>query len=308
MHSVETGLRPTFLILGAYKAGTTSLHHYLKQHPQIFMSQIKEIRFLTYAGHQELPLSPIEFASLPWKVRSLAEYEDLFAGTDVFPARGDVSPCYLAFPVQTIRGIRKYTPNAKLIAILRHPADRAYSSFVGLVNKGREEEVDFQRSLKLEARSVARKIDGRQRRDFLESFYFESLNRYFQSFPREQIKIYLYDDLQQNPIQLIQDIFRFIGVDDSFVPDMSVRHNPAGWPRLQSVPLLMRKAENIILRIIKHLPKPVNGYAENRFKRLIRTTTPPLDHILRNELTALYREDILRTQDLIGYDLSPWLK
>ncbi|MBN1471164.1 MAG: sulfotransferase [Syntrophaceae bacterium] len=308
MRSVETGLRPTFLILGAYKAGTTSMHHYLKQHPQIFMSQIKEIRFLTYAGQNELPLSPYEIAYLDWKVQSLADYEKLFSGTNAFPARGDVSPCYLSFPVQTIRGIKKYTPKAKLIAILRHPADRAYSSFVYLVNIGREEEMSFRRSLQFEAKRKVRKINGLQRRDFIESFYFESLQHYFQSFPREQIKIYLYDDLQQNPVQLIQDIFRFIGVDDSFVPDMSVRHNPSGWPRFESASLFIRRAENFLIRAIRHLPKPVNGYAENQFKLLTRTKAPPLDPALRRDLIALYREDILRTQDLIKRDLSHWLR
>lgn len=299
--------RPTFLIIGAYKTGTTSLHQYLKQHPQVFMCVIKEIRFLTYAGHLISPLAPIEFDALPWPVQEIGAYEALFESGKGAAARGDVSPCYLAFPEQSILGIQAYVPHAKIIALLRQPAVRAYSSFLGLVRNGREEETDFRRALQLEAEGIVRRGDGRQRRNFAESFYHAALERYFQHFPREQLRIYLYDDLQANALVLMQNIFRFIGVDDSFTPDTSIRYNAAMWPRLQFAPCITRKAEHLVFRVIRRFPVPVRQYVTTGFTRIARTETPPLDLALRSELTAAYRDDIMRTQELIGRDLSHWL-
>jgi hypothetical protein len=217
--TTQNMLRPTFLIIGAYKSGTTSIHNYLKQHPQVFMSRIKEIRFLTYAGHQIAPLSAVEFASLGWSVQLLADYEALFADATETQARGDVSPSYLAFAKQSILGIKTYAPTAKLIAILRQPADRAYSSYVYLVRSRLEEELDFRRALQLEADGRLSRLDGKQRRNFNESFYFDALQLYFQVFSREQIRVYLYDDLQNDSAWVMQDIFSFIGVDETFKPN-----------------------------------------------------------------------------------------
>ncbi|MBP1464211.1 sulfotransferase [Candidatus Chloroploca sp. M-50] len=308
MASAKYGLRPTFLVIGAYKAGTTSLHHYLKQHPQVFMSRIKEIRFLTYAGHQQSPLSSDDLASLPWPVKSLQAYEALFAEATETQARGDVSPCYLAFAEQSVLGIQAYIPDAKLIAILRQPADRAYSSYVYHVSRRQEEELDFRRALQYEAEHRVRRMDGKTRHNFAGGFYFDALRHYFQGFPRNQIQICLYDDLQKNARGLMRDIFHFIGVDESFIPNMAIHHNTASWPSLRFAPLVMRKAEHMVSRIIRQLPKPMHRYLAPSYRKLMRTQPPPLDADLRRELTALYRDDILRTQDLIGRNLTHWLE
>lgn len=301
------GVRPTFLVIGAYKAGTTSLHHYLKQHPQVFMSRIKEIRFLTYAGHQLSPLSSVELAVLTWPVKSLRAYEALFAAADT-QVCGDVSPSYLDFAEQSILGIQRYTPEAKLIAILRQPAERAYSSYVYHVSIRQEEELDFRRALQHEAENRLRRLDGRQRRDFARGLYFENLQRYFQCFPRERIRIWLYDDLQADARALMRDIFHHIGVDDTFTPDTSIHHNAAAWPRLCLAPLVAHRAEQLAFRIILRFPKAMRTQMERGYYRLTRTQPPPFDAELRRELTARYREDILLTQELIDRDLTHWLE
>ncbi|WP_129671688.1 sulfotransferase domain-containing protein [Candidatus Chloroploca sp. Khr17] len=308
MSSNKHGLRPTFLVIGAYKAGTTSLHHYLKQHPQVFMSRIKELRFLTYAGHQLLPLSSADLASLAWPVKSLQAYEALFAEAESTQARGDVSPCYLGFAEQSILGIQAYIPDAKLIAILRQPADRAYSSHVYHVSIGQEEERNFRRVLQFEVANRMRRVDGKPRRSFARGLYFDNLKCYFQCFPREQIQVWLYDDLQANARMLMRAIFQFIGVDDTFTPDMSIHHNTASWPRLHFAPLVTRKAEHVVSRLIRQFPKPMRQHLARGYRKLIRTQPPPIDADLRRELTARYRDDILRTQELIGRDLTHWLE
>ncbi|MCB0115388.1 MAG: sulfotransferase [Caldilineaceae bacterium] len=299
--------RPTFLIIGAYKAGTTSLHHYLSQHPQIFMSRIKEIRFLTYAGHLQRPLTPLENSALTWPIRSLANYEALFtAGIDVLE-RGDISPCYLAFPHQSILGIQECTPEAKIIAVLRHPVDRAYSSYVGLVRSGREEVLDFRRALTYEQENRPRKGDHGQRRNFMESLYSDALALYYAQFPRDQIRVFLYDDLCADATGLLKQIFAFIGVDEGFAPDTSTRHNTSAWPRQRLLRDLWLPGERLIYRIARKASRITHRDCVQPVDRLLRVPAPPLDQELRHELLIRYREDILRTQALIDRDLSHWL-
>jgi hypothetical protein len=299
---------PTFLILGAYKSGTTSLHFYLKQHPDVFMSRIKEIRYLTYAGHQEAPLTTAEIDSLFWPIRSLQDYEALFAGSEASVARGDVSPCYFSFPEQTILGIKRLVPDAKLVLILRHPVERAYSSYCYHVRLGYEEVMDFRKVFRLEAEGRPRRADGRQRTDFLRCFYAAALQCYFDAFPRERFFIRLYDDLVDDPGRFMRELFAFIGVDDSFVPDFEVRHNVSQWPRIPGVPGLYRAVNRIMGALQRYQPRVhhairATGLLEYRFKK-----TPPMDPGFRQELVEYYRSDILRTQELIGRDLSGWLR
>lgn len=299
--------RPTFLIIGAYKAGTTSLHHYLGQHPQIFMSRIKEIRFLTYAGHLHHPLTPLENSALTWPVRSLADYESLFSASGDALARGDISPCYLAFPHQTIRGIQEYTPTAQMIAILRHPVDRAYSSYMGLVRSGREEILDFRLALAYEQENRVRRGDQGQRRNFVESLYSTALSEYYEHFPREQIRIYLYDDLCTDVETVLKTMHAFIGVDDAFTPDTSVRHNPGTWPRFRMLRGLTLPGEILLYRIAQRIRRSTHHNWIPFLDRLLQVPPPKLDPDLRRDLTLRYREDILRTQALIDRDLSHWL-
>ena len=304
----SAGRRPTFLVIGAYKAGTTSIHHYLKQHPQVFMSRIKEIRFLAYAGHQQVPLSAVQKAALQWPVRSLADYEALFDQAANHQARGDVSPCYLAYAKQSIVGIKTYVPQAKLIVVLRHPADRAYSSYTYIVNLGREAELDFRRAVHRELDNGGPRTDGRQHHYLAENLYFDFLRQYFQQFPREQIQVHLYDDLIRDGSGLMKNIFRFIGVDDTFTPNTSKQLNTAAWSRVPFTPPVTRKVEHMALRLIQRLPDPLGERLAKGFMRLIWTRPPPLDPAIRHQLTQIFREDILKVQDLIGRDLSSWLK
>src|SRR4051794_34967159 len=118
---------PNFLIIGAAKAGTTSLYHYLRQHPDVYMSTIKEPNYFCF--EEQLP----EYAP----VRTLAEYESLFDGASSQPAVGEASTQYLNSAAAP-RRIANILPNVRLIVSLRNPADRAYSSYLGRVWGGRE--------------------------------------------------------------------------------------------------------------------------------------------------------------------------
>lgn len=299
--------RPTFLVLGAYKAGTTSLYYYLRQHPQIYLPSIKEVRYLTYAGHQQCPLTPVELRASSWPVQTLTAYEALFAAAQPDQiACGEVSPCYLAFPKQSILGIQQYAPQAKLIVILRNPVDRAYSSFINLVRSGREEVQDFRTVIKLEESGKVRATDGSPRRNLQESYYFSALKSYYQAFPSEQIQLFLYDDWQRDAQGLLRAIFRFVAVDETFQPDRSQKYNVAAWPRSARLHRWLHRAEHFSNRLDKCWPT-LGQRLHSALIRLNLTTAPALPADLRRQLTDRYRADIIQLEALIGRDLSHWL-
>ena len=115
---------PNFLIIGSAKGGTSSLHYYLRQHPQIFMPDLKEPRFFALEGETlnfQNPDSAINHDS----VTNLREYKNLFANAINEIGIGEASPLYL-YSEKAVRRIKHYVPDAKLIVILRNPVDRSF--------------------------------------------------------------------------------------------------------------------------------------------------------------------------------------
>lgn len=296
---------PNFLIIGAAKAGTTSLYYYLKQHPDVFMSPIKEpIFFAAESGEIEYPGPDgraLSRAANPGAVTTVEEYEALFAGVGNEKAVGEASPMYLYVPTAA-RRIQTHVPDAKLIAILRDPAERAYSAFLQRVREGREPAGSFREALgEEEARIRAGWGLGYHYKS--RGFYYEQLRRYYETFGPEQIRVYLYEELGKNPVGVAQDIFRFLGVDDAFIPDTSARHNTAGVPRSAAARALVRRLKPVTLAV-----RPLLWHGVLRaLRRRVFVDPPPMPEENRRELAGVYREDVEKLRGLIGRDLSGWL-
>lgn len=116
---------PTFLIVGAPKAGTTSLYHYLRSHPDVFMSEAKEPHYFSYAGEGQPA----------WGMRSLDAYEALFDSVHGERATGEASTWYL-YSETAAEEIYRALPNTQIIILLRNPIGRAYSSWSYRVQMG----------------------------------------------------------------------------------------------------------------------------------------------------------------------------
>ena len=295
---------PNFLVIGAAKGGTTALHRYLGQHPQIYMSQPKELRFFPFENQRPDYRGPGDALYVSSMLYSIEDYQAHFAESPAYPARGESSPLYLYFPRSAER-IRHYIPEAKLIAILRHPAERAYSQYMMIKRDGLET-LGFAEALAVEEQRIADHW-GHLWHYRRRGFYAAQLQRYFDIFRREQLKIYLYEDYVADPVGLMQDLFRFLNVDDTFVPDMSVRHNESLIPRSRKLQVFLTEP-----RRIKRLFKSVvpEGWSRRVGDRLRRQnlTKPPLPQEIRRQLTEVYRADIIRLQDMLQRDLSHWLK
>lgn len=290
---------PNFLVIGAAKAGTTSVYEYLGQHPQIFMSPAKEtFYFLPESSYS------VDFDT----------YQSLFDGVSKEVAIGEATPMYLHSP-EACQRIKQLIPNAKLIAVLRNPVDRAYSNYLDRLYDGRESIADFHQACEAEK---ARRSTNIEAFAFYKSqgFYFAQLSHYLKAFDRSQLKILLFEDLKLEPEAFMQDIYRFLGVDADFTPDLTVRRNTAGKNRHFAS---SRKHEAILekLRILKPItirliPDRLHRTAASKVGGLVRQNVsqkmPPLTAAVRAELISMYRDDILRLQDLINRDLSSWLR
>ena len=294
---------PNFLVIGAAKAGTSSLYHYLKQHPQIYMSSEKEPRFFALEGEKLEFGGPAQGIN-QGSVTSLEAYCQLFEGVTDQIAIGEASTLYLSSPKAPQR-IKHYLPNAKLIAVLRDPAERAFSSYMHLVRDGYET-LSFVEALEKEASRLQEKWQPlwyyKQR-----GFYYEQLKRYFELFKPEQIKVYLYEDLAADSTAVVQDIAHFLEVDPNFTPELT-RENVSGIPKSRWLQNLFTKDNPIKLALKPLVPQQFRrGIAENVKKQNLGAK-PTLSPEIRQQLITLYREDILNLQKLIDRDLSTWLK
>ena len=211
---MSVGKTPNFLIVGAVKSGTTAIYALLDQHPEIFMSRQKELRFFAFETRPPNFQGPGDDGRYGNShcVKTWDEYRACFADVKEEKAVGEASPFYLCSEVAP-RLIKNYLPDAKLIMILRNPVDRAFSTYMFLRQYGREPLTSF---------SAALAEEDRRKRDNWEfgwcyrelGLYSRQVQRYLDLFPREQVWIGIFDDFVEQPSSFVRDIFRFLDVDD----------------------------------------------------------------------------------------------
>jgi Sulfotransferase family len=289
---------PNFIVVGAAKAGTTALYWYLSEHPAVFMSAVKETNFFAYNldASGRLVYGDPDVHRFP--VRTLEEYQALFAGSEGATAIGEASPLYLESP-QAPGRIAALLPGARIVCSLRHPVDRAYSDYLMyLRRRGRR----FDPDRELTAGATWAAADSRWMQV---SRYHGQLARYFEAFPRERLHVLLFDDIKQNALEATQKVYRFLGVDPAFVPDLETPHAAGGVPashRLEG--FLARSA--LIPALRPWVPARAANWVRRLRARSLRKA-PSLPPGLRAELTGHFRDDIRRTADLIGRSLDHWL-
>jgi Sulfotransferase family len=289
---------PNFIVIGAAKAGTTALYWYLAEHPAVFMSRVKETNFFAYGvdGQGRLIYGDPDVHKFP--VKSLAEYEALFVDAGNAEAVGEASPIYLECP-QAPERIRALLPDVRLVCCLRHPVERAYADYLMyLWRRGRR----FEPGRDLTPDAVWARPDSRWMHV---SRYHGQLARYYHTFPRERIHVFLFDDLKRNTTEAAQGIYRFLEIDSTFVPNLKTAHNVGGVPASQALESFLT---NRSLRAVVEpwIPKRAADWVRRIRTRNMRKA-PPLPPELRKEVTSRFHEDIVRTSALIGRNLDHWL-
>ncbi len=298
---------PTFLIIGAAKAGTTALYFQLRQHPDIYLSPIKEPHFFSHLDRAPDYRGPGDYIPRV-AVRDPAAYEALFAEAGPARAIGEASPTYL-YVAGTAARIHERLPDARLVAVLRQPAERAFSAYLHVRRDGREPIREFAEALREEPARIARNWEPIWHYA-AGGYYYRQLRPFFERFDRSQIHIMLYEAYQADPAAALARLCRFLGLDDRFPFDLSVRPNVSGIVRSRAVDRLLQR---LFLR-----PNPLKALARRslseqtrlRFTESLRRRNlerPSLAPAVRRQLTDGYREDIRQLEGLIERDLSAWL-
>lgn len=269
---------PNLLIIGAAKAGTTSLHHYLDLHPEIAMAQGKELHFF----------------ARDFDERDLEVYATHFDGSA--PVRGESSPTYTFFPV--VPGvparIKQALPDVRLIYLVRDPIDRAIASYV----EGTSQE--------WEPLPIGAAMGDRDPRNpsVAQSRYGTQLEQYLEHFPRESILILDQADMARDGRGTLRRVFEFLDVDADFWTDeFERRHNTRG-EKFQRTALGRRLRRTSAARLVRRLPPAVRHPVFSGARMLTRTSTertPQLSEGDRRRLASELSEEIDKFERLAGF-------
>jgi hypothetical protein len=295
---------PNFFIVGAARAGTTSLWHCLRQHPGVFMPKEKE-------PHYFCDNRP------PWATDTLESYLRLFAGVGAERAIGEASTGYLGDPTTAARIHERY-PNAKIVIALRHPVDRIYSLYRLNCSFGAEWISPFERALDVEdERAASQRF--RQENPYFQAAYLysrsgyvaEHVARYQRMFAPEQIHVVVFDDLRRNPQATVRGLFDFLGVDPDVKLDVPVE-NRSVLPASVRVQHRLYKTWRRRFASGENQP-PTFGQRAIGIAWYLNLVVGRalgagrLAPALRERILERYRHDIEQTMTLVGRDLRTWL-
>ncbi|MBP7398275.1 MAG: sulfotransferase [Chitinophagales bacterium] len=311
---------PTFLVVGAVKAGTTSLHEYLNQHPEIFMSPVKETNFFSDADmlfdkfnvdyKQDIDHNLDKYLDGPMDkkihiahIRTWQQYQKLFRDVKEQKAIGEISNSYLYCP-NTANAIHAQLPEAKIVMILRNPIDRLFSQYLMNLKLGKI----ITKDLLLEIQNDQDKKDkgwGVSHLYLEVGKYYPQVKNYFDIFSKNQVHVILYDDYKKDPAAVMQKLFAFIGVDANFSLDMSMKYNEAGLPRFGKLNYWLTQTG------IYGLSKKIfPDSLKSRIKSLIYTkdNIPVISAEEKSWLVNYYKEDVEQLEKFLGVSLQHWLK
>ena len=281
-------------IVGAPKAGTTSLYHYLSEHPEVFMSREKETDFFS---NEELKELSSYYKSK--SVASLDAYKLQFEGATDAKILGEGSVSYLYYPKVPVK-IKEYNPSSKIIIMLRHPVDRAYSHYLmdyrmGLIDVSFEEVMN--------GKGIeANKVFYQQCIEL--GFYYAQVKRYLDVFGASNVHLIEYESFKSNTSEEMQKVFEFIDIDLDFSPKINKVHNRFLMP---SNNYLKKLYAQVWLRKVLVFILP-NNVVEKVKGVFFKQSKPKLSSVLRNQLLEIYAEDISQLEKILNLDLSEWRK
>jgi hypothetical protein len=288
-----------FIGVGAPKTGTTWAAKCLAEHPEICFSTKKEINFFnkTYQFYHK---------EKPWNFeKGIGWYAQFFEGCPDTQITGEFSVNYF-YDAETPQLMREMFPDAKVIIILRNPVDQVYSNYL---------HINSQYDLPPFEQMVEEK------NGFVPyGYYSRYLQRFFDAYPRDQILVALYNDIQTQPKKFLEELYTFLGVDATFVPPSAQTVINATGPKTIPEGKLFFSLRNATIRLFKKhklmrkkwLMKPVqridNWICEHILPLLKkrRSTYKPLSGDLRKSLLQLYATDIETVEHMIERDLGFW--
>ncbi len=275
--------KPNFFILGAAKSGTTSLYAYLRQHPDVFMSPLKEPTFFCH---------PFQVVNSPIK------YFELFGGAAGARVIGEASHAYLSNP-STPKVLKLLVPDAKFLVILRNPADRAYSLYHHMRRSGYEWIGSFEQALRAEEKRVrSRRFNLSCPQYYYNFLYFrsglygEQIERYLNLFDRWQFHFLTLEGLLKDPSSTLAEVLAFLNLDANFSPPFEIHNKGDVTARSAVVQYLWGT------RI--PCPRTIRNWGNTVLNKLNMSAVPPLPSETKKVLMARYGIDLVKLFQLTG--------
>lgn len=294
---------PNFVLIGAAKAGTTSLHRWLAQHPDVFVPRQKELHFFAAPWLRENCKGPGDARTLQDIPADWDAYRAHYAAAGGRRAIGDLSPSYFAWwPSRD--AIRDRLGRPKVVLALRDPVEKAYSQYMHLVRDGREM-LSFADALAAEE-SRARQGYGALWRYIGSVLYAEPTERFLEAFGPDRVRIIFFEDLVRDPQGTMRDLLTFLEVDPAVPIDTASVSNRSGAPKSRALALVLNNPG--MRRVARSLlPGPLVTRLGARATALNTGVKPELDPSSRALIEERVAADTARLARLVGREL-PWTR
>ncbi len=311
---------PTFLVVGANKGGTTSIYHYLKQHPEVYLSPIKEPHY--FSKDIDVQLFSREFAQNKLQdigkyvngdmqqeyhaafIREWNHYQKLFKHVASQKAIGELSTSYLYSKVAA-QEIVNALGKIKIIICLRNPVERAWSHYRMNLWTGNSNQFDFLKALEADFDHHP-KVWGNAHLYVELGLYYEQVKRYIDLFGSDHVKIIFTEDMKQNATQVIKELYEFIGVEASFNPDTSTKYNEVYSPKYKNLTWFLNKSG--IRPLVKKIsPKFIKKTIVRLFYKG-KSDKGEMPQEAKSFLLDQFTADVNKLSALLNKDLTGWLK
>ena len=274
---------PNLVVIGAQKSGTTALHRYLTMHPEIHMSEPKELNFFWYPKCLDL-------------LETYSSYFDAEA-----PVRGESCPNYTFYPIASgvAERIRAAIPHTRLIYLVRDPVERSISSYADYYS---------QHSAPWSPEMWLGDMESPHNQYVAPSRYATQIEQYLKVFPPEQLLVIDQADLRESRLATLRKVFRFLGVDEGFVAP--------GFEQLVATRATLRRKtrvggllrESPLAEVVRMLPHGPREAVFGPARRMLSTgvDSPPVDEGLRERLRNTFRDEAARLREITGQKFATW--
>ncbi len=293
--------KPSFLIVGAVKGGTTALYHYLNQHKDIFLPKLKEPKFFSTPAI-DFPQNGIGDHYIDrFRITREDQYLKLFEGREE-NLIGEATPEYLYYHEKVAESVYEYLGDIKIIISLRNPVDRAFSSYTNLV-RDRREKLTFRQGLDQEEIRLADNWDmlWAYKRAGL---YSEQVKSFINRFSK--VLIVKQEDMFESSLNVVRTVLRFLEVDDNVDFMENQRYNPSGMPKNKLSSFVLSRS-NPISPIVRELAKQLIPRKVLERVAASSITKLKIDEESRDYLNSYFKEDILKLEGITGQKFD-WLK
>jgi len=273
----KTAIWPNFFIVGAAKAGTTSLYAWLRQHPQVYMSPVKEPHYFS----RDL-VKNVRFV-----IHEEEDYLKLFRNAGSFRVIGEASASYLPFGRIVAERIKATAPHARIVIILRDPVERCFANYLMRVRNG-QESMTFYEAL----------VNSPLSKVYVQT-YAQPVREYLDTFGKQKVLVLMFEHLKNNPRALLKQVAQFLDVDEG--PMMEVKlsvENPGGVPR--------GRISRAVLALRRRIPVPLLPLPKtlkSSLRRMLLAPKPPMDPRAVEYLRPIFEADLRELERVLGRPL-----